>query len=423
MLETVQDYIDAKLCHSIHTSGAKSFRQCRRRWNWLTREYYYPKVTAKPLEFGVAFHVGMETLYSPRLWDKPEAVVVALAQQAFLAECKKQFDKYALDFEIDDEVTTDYEERKVLGKGMLKHFAATIRREDILKGYKPLYMEIKFEVPLEDSGVQMFCKCDDCWGRWCEYVDAEETKVSTQWIPLAQQSINERDLFWNGLPVTYGGRIDCLMTDDEDNVWVVDWKSAARMIEDRDEFLDLDDQIVRYLAAMRISGYEVAGFLYQEIKKAVPTEPEPMKVRRKGCMYSVSKQQAVQYDTYLRVVKEYDYDAYQEGCYNEYLAWLRENEGRFSARYEKRKTVEQLELAWANVIMEAKEIINPELPIYPNAGRFSCEYCAFKVPCTLANEGGDVLFALDSMFDKKKRHYFEDESVPSTDSQFGVIIS
>jgi len=413
VLESVQDYIDAKLTHSVHTSGAKSYRQCRRRWNWLTREYYYPKVTAKPLEFGVAFHVGMETLYDPKLWDKPEAVVVALAQKAFVDECAKQFNKFDREFHADEEVIADYFERKELGKGMLKHFARTIRREDISKGFKPLYMEIKFEVPLVKNGEQMRCNCDDCYRRFTKWLKENDPA-------FLNFALNFREK-WVGLPVTYGGRIDCLMQDEHGNIWVVDWKSAARMIEDREEFLDLDDQIVRYLAAMRECGYEVAGFLYQEIKKAVPEEPEPMKVRRKGCMYSVSKQQAVLYDTYKRVIEEYDNDAYLAGCYDEYLTWLKENEGRFSARYEKTKTPVQLDLAWENVIKEATEIISSDLLIYPNAGRFSCEYCAFKVPCTVANEGGDVTFALDSMFDKKGYHYWEDESVASTDSQFGVI--
>src|SRR5205809_7390678 len=93
-LMSVEDYIDADLTHSVHTSGRKSFRGCRRRWNWIFNEFWYPTTSAKPLEFGVAFHTAMETLYAPLLWDKPRDIVLEMSIQAFRNECEKQFEKY-----------------------------------------------------------------------------------------------------------------------------------------------------------------------------------------------------------------------------------------------------------------------------------------------------------------------------------------
>src|SRR6185312_7002878 len=114
MLTTVDDYIKAGLVHSLHTSTAKSFRGCRRRWNWLYNEYYYPTETAKPLEFGVAFHYAMEKLYDPDTWhDKPTAY--ALARAAFVEKCDEQYEKYCDAHggrdavgHNDPSVTTDY---------------------------------------------------------------------------------------------------------------------------------------------------------------------------------------------------------------------------------------------------------------------------------------------------------------------------
>jgi hypothetical protein len=57
-----------ELCHEIHTSERKSFRACRRRWDWLFRGHYYPVETAKPLEFGIAYHKAMEVWYNPDTW-------------------------------------------------------------------------------------------------------------------------------------------------------------------------------------------------------------------------------------------------------------------------------------------------------------------------------------------------------------------
>lgn len=55
---TVEEMVEKSLTHEIHTSERKSFRGCRRRWDWIFRGNYYPVVTAKPLEFGIAYHLA-----------------------------------------------------------------------------------------------------------------------------------------------------------------------------------------------------------------------------------------------------------------------------------------------------------------------------------------------------------------------------
>lgn len=415
LLLTVQDYIDAKLVHSLHTSESKSFRACRRRWNWIFREYWYPRTTAKPLEFGVAYHTAMEKFYTPELWDKPRDVVMALAVQAFRQKCQEQLMDYCVanniaKRDIDPEVAADYEERMALGEGMIMYHAEEVSPAldvDLI----PRKVEIGFEVPVTnpDTGEQLWCKCDTCWNRWYHY-------NGTLGFDVDKGAYGNGGPEWKGLPVTYGGRIDAIFEGVDGRYWVVDWKTAAQLAGDRDEFLLIDDQITRYCWALWNIGIRIAGFIYHEQKKGFPEEPEPMQRRRLGCLYSVSRSQNTNYDLYYKTVAENDPVGLESGAYNEFLEWLKENGGVFHQRFIVHRNEAELKAAARNIYLEALEMINPDLPIYPNAGRFGCNTCAFRQPCIGVNQGEDFEYTLETMFDKRRYHYWEDKN-PSTESK------
>lgn len=412
-LLTVQDYIDAKLVHSLHTSESKSFRGCRRRWNWIFREFWYPRTTAKPLEFGTAYHAGMEKFYNPELWDKPRETVTTLAVQAFRQKCREQLFAYcdanniSMEY-VDPEVIKDYEERMALGEGMIQYHAEEV--SPVLDvNLIPRKVEIGFEVPITnpDTGKQLWCNCTTCWERYDAHMRT-----------LFPGGINQelRYTKWKGLPVTYGGRIDAIFEGVDGRYWIVDWKTAAQLAGDRNEFLLIDDQITRYCWALWSMGIRIAGFIYHEQKKGFPEEPEPMQRRRLGCLYSVSKTQNTNYDLYLRTIQENDLGAYEAGHYDEFLEWLKENGGVFHQRFTVHRNETELKQAARNIYAEAREMINPLLPIYPNAGRFSCTTCAFRQPCIGQNQGEDFQYTLSTMFDKRRYHYWEDKN-PSTESK------
>lgn len=423
MLETVIDYIEVDLTHSVHTSGRRSFRGCRRRWSWLFREYFYPLTTAKPLEFGVAYHKAMEVFFEPVFWDKPRDIVTAMAIQAFRGKCKEQFDKYCEQFgSPDQEVIDDYDERLELGEGMISHFAEVSVHDKKLEGMTPTHVEVPFEVPIEDpdTGSQLWCKCSSCWERYkvhmqTKYPDVEFGPVNNPYVSIPHQVI-----WWKGLPVTYGGRIDAIMQGPDGRYWIVDWKTAARLAEedDKTEFLALDDQITSYCAALNKLGVDIAGFLYFEQKKAYPVEPEPNVRRRLGRLFSVNKQQVTDVEIYEQTVKELDPEAYEQGLYEEHIEWLKLNGGRFHASYREYRNQEELHQCWINIWNEANDMVDPNLRIYPNAGRFNCTNCAFRQPCLEQNSGGDYMYALETMFEKRRYHYWVDKQ-PSTDSKGG----
>lgn len=401
--------LENKLVHSLHTSESKSWRGCRRRHDWIFKDRFYPIITPKPLEFGVAFHSGMEAYYDPMNWHDHETAQ-ALALVAFTEKTREQLENYmrltnrdSVD-ELEDEVRQDYAERVDLGRRMLQYY--TTKVAPILdEGLTPLKVEIKFEVPIVDpSGDFLYCKCQICWDKACVFWSNEP------------ESIRRDKATWKGLLVTYGGRIDCLMEDSLGNLYIVDWKTAARLSagdEDTDGYLLVEDQITRYCWALRVLGLDIRGFIYHEQKKAVPEEPTMNKNQRLGRWFSVSKSQDTDVDTYRRTVMENDTAAYEAGLYNEFLSWLAVEGGKFYARKKIERNEHELRHAGGNIWREAMDILHSSY-IYPNAGRFTCQTCAFLQPCLGKNRGDDYMYTLNSMYEKRVRHYYE-EAEPSTD--------
>jgi len=408
MLTTVQDYIDAKLTHSVHTSERKSFRGCRRRWHWIFRDMYYPQITARPLEFGIAYHKAMEVYYEPATWDLPREPIMNSAIMTFKTVVQGQYNKYAYDFgQPDQDVIDDYNDRVELGIGMLRYHLGHLAPE-LDKNIRPRKVEVSFEVPIvnPDTDEQLYCTCNVCRDRYVKYCHENDA--------IAQF---EED--WGGLPVTYGGRIDCVMEDELGRIWVFDWKTAAQ-IADRLDFLLVEDQITSYLWALWRLGLDVAGFIYHEQRKAFPQEPEPNKVIRLGRRFSVNKQQATTPELYERTVKENDPDAYSEGLYDEFIQWLKDEGMVYSARYNIPRSEEELQNYSRTLYEEVCDMVDPNLRMYPSSGRFTCGQCAFQTPCVGMNRNEDYQYTLDSMYDKRSYHYWE--SAPPTTEQEGRVL-
>jgi hypothetical protein len=383
------------LVHEIHTTELRSYRGCRRRWNWAFGEDLQPARTAVPLEFGIAYHYAMEKMYNPETWGSPRTLIAQFAEAAFYDACSAQRKKFNAENErgMSDDEERNYDELLALGRGMIHWY---VMNHLPLDQYTPVFVEEKFQVPiLDEDGNQLYCKCDKCWdkhrmsiahwegGRWLDRLD------------------------WDGLPVVYEGRVDAIVRDKFGNYWILDWKTTARMMnEDADIVLELDDQISGYIWALRKKlGLAIRGFIYVELKKGFPKPPDEMKVVRLGRSFSVSKNLDVDTDTYIRTVSSRDAGAYKAGLYDEFIAYLRAEGPRFINHHTVRRTGIQLNNFEADLLAQAREMTSPNTAIYPSPGRFSCGFCAYREPCLDKNQGGDYQYALETMYQIKPRYY------------------
>jgi len=373
----------------------------------------------------------MQELYDPRTWNDRETAT-ALALMAFKTSVKEQRQRY-LELnsfaEPDPEKMAQYEDQITLGLGMLRYYASQVLPY-YDQGFTPIGVEVPFEVPILDpQGQPTYCKCKLCWRRQVRYWQGLDQSAHVESIQELTGDPEKDRLFctpWKGLPLTYGGRIDMLAVDTEGHYWIWDWKTTIRVFTaepgSEDDFMLLDDQITSYCWAIDLLGrlngghIPVAGFVYAELKKGYPLEPEPLKSMRLGRRFSVNKQQDTDYETYQRIVSQNDPQAYEDGLYEEFLQYLH-NEGPV---YHKRSQISrngfELYNAGVNIWLEALDIIDPNKRIYPSPGRFACQTCAYKAPCLAQNRGEDFQYMLDSMYEKRAYKYWENVEL-STDKR------
>ena len=410
----VDDMIELKLVHEIHTSGRKAFRTCRRSWDYTFRQQYYPKLTAKPLEFGSAYHKAMEVYYNPETWDWDREVVAGMAILAFVKMCEEQ-KASAVDSSghlyLENEQEEDYAERVELGKGMLTYYFTSVAPK-IDKGWTPVKVEIGFMVPIAnpDTGADViWCRCPNCWAKW-------KTKnpdvVGDGFIEIDILDKMPDELIWPGLPVVYAGRLDMLAVDENGNYWIFDWKTAAQLSQ-RTDFLYLDDQIGSYNWALMKLGVNVKGFVYHEQRKSFPQPPKQNASRRLGRLFTVSKSEPLEYELYLATIKEQDTKAWQDGLYDDMLRYLQDDNVAYYARYQIAKSVPELVEIETNIGKEALDMIDPNLRVYPSPSRFGCSWCAYQSPCMEQNAQGDYRYALDTMFEQREHYYIRND--PSTE--------
>jgi hypothetical protein len=421
---TLDWYINNKLTHSLHNTEYGSYRGCRRRWSWIFHDGYYPIVTPRPLEFGVAYHAAMEEYYGfyLGLFVNPDPeTALALSIAKFKGVCDEQYKKYLRmvpESVGDPEIRKEYNERVELGVGMLRYYFKHVAPEAD-KDLCPEKVEISFEVPIKGpEGETLWCKCDRCWKRYAAYVEKQSPPEG-----YSLKDVERAPADWKGLPVTYGGRIDAIFRDRQGRYWIVDWKTAMRLsgVEpgSNDDFMWNDPQITSYCWALWMIGFDIAGFIYAEIKKAVPEEPEPNKTIRLGRRYSINKQLSTTAELYEQTVKENDTAAYEQGLYDEMIEHLRTGT-IFHKRHQIHRIEDELIACGYSIWQQAKEMVDPHTPIYPNPGRFHCQGmsgfsgCAYWEPCIGQNRGEDFVYTLESMFEKRTKHYWEDAK-PTTD--------
>jgi len=378
--------------HEIHTSEIRSFLGCRRRWDWAYRDGILPEISAKPLQFGIAFHIAMEKFYDPEIWasTSPEEKT-RLAIDAFINSCEEQRANYLKQtgqtklLEADGD---DYTERIDLGIGMLEWYGLNVHpKED--HWFRPVMVEVPFQVPIVDpsTGQPLRCMAPPIQyaGEGINVTEDECLRTCGQVHPY-------------GAVVTFDGRIDAIMQDLYNGGYFIwDHKSASQIRKD-DRLLLLDPQVNGYTwAASSILGIDIRGFLYVEYRKDYPRTPKMLSRSYKGKHFSTDKAAATDLQTFTQTVQRFDRAAYDSGAYDEYIAFLKSNDAPvFHRRFTIIKTKENLKSAGTTIYQIARDMISQDLTIYPNAGHFSCSGCAYYTPCLAKTNGEDFEHSLRS---------------------------
>ena len=354
----------------IRTSDRNSFRQCRTLWHWssplgLNLE---PEQRYAPFEDGTTWHGALETYYNPVTWhllqDPLTADAVRHGARERLLTLHQSQVALATKWSggsLPVENEEDYAARLIMLQGMLEHYFSWAPTVD---DFTPKLIEIEFEVPIDvpfpGSGTML--------------IDNDE--------------------------VVYQGRLDGIVQDPTGRYWIFEHKTTGQM--GRVDWLEVDTQVGSYAWAIQKQlGISIAGIIYSQALKSAPSPPTMLVKTTQGRNFSVNKQQRTTYELYMETLEKHGEPVER---YGEFLTFLKEKENPFFRRIQIHRNQASLDFVGRNIYMEASEMLDPDLNIYPNPSYFNCNGCRFREPCIAQQNGYDHQFILDELFVDRKRH-------------------
>jgi hypothetical protein len=378
---------DGRKAIIIRTSDRAAFKQCRRKWGWSShlKGNLGSKYLASPLWFGSAIHYALEDFHGYNRFGR--------AARAFMAYCIATSAQHSRD------LPDDAQELYQLGIKMMDYYQDHWLR---FRSTTPTYwapcprtgelvpqVEVNFEIPIPLDEHPHLKAYAEAAGADC---------------------------------ILYRGTIDRVGIDEDGFLWVIEYKTAKRA--ERYHF-QTDPQITTYCwAASHIYDKPVAGVrYYQYVKNA----PEPPRVLANGKI-SLASNLVTSYPLYLAALEAYYGESGRfPADYVKKLAEVgqteTENKDRFVVRDIVRRNTHMCNAEALKILLEVEDMINPNLPLYPNPTR-QCPYmCSFLAPCVTMDDGGDWEYELEREYSERDQpgDRLWRERLPSTEAMIRLV--
>jgi len=339
----------------IRTSDRMGFRRCRRRWGWQShlRGNLTTIEGVSPLWFGTGFHFALEDFHSVKKYDHPV--------KAFEAYVKAT---YRMEQQTGKRLPSNWPDLVLLRRGMLSYYADT----------------------------------------WLTARDPLETFV---WQGRPQVEVHAlvevpfKNAFYD--KVYYAVTLDRVVVRNG-QLFIVDYKTAARI---QTQFFQTDPQISAYCwLASRLYDRPISGFIYQQHRKAVPDDP---RVVGNGTI-SVADTQLTSHRHYRKALINLYGEVMKAPAANvEFLNWLNATESPEADKFIRRDTVyrneHQIESEGVKLLMELREMLDHDLPLYPSPTRECGNMCHFNSACVSMDDGGDWQEELRIVFRPKEADF------------------
>lgn len=175
-----------------------------------------------------------------------------------------------------------------------------------------------------------------------------------------------------GVPIRYRGRINLLVVDGQDAYWLIKHQVVDEKWNKLDHLL-LDEEGVSYCWAWEnfFLGMKIAGIIYNEMRK-----------------YPHDRSGAQQRRAYRQADREPD-------------QIIKQQEDQFFRRTQIPRSRKELKNASRQLALEALDLANPEVRIYPNPSLENCRYCDYLRPCIAMNEGLSASAVLETSYRKR----------------------
>ncbi len=319
---------------NIRTSERSSFKRCRRAWGWGSTYKAGRASKEEPIFFwlGTGIHFALEDYHGYNVYGSPVD-----AWNAFVVATKK----------TEKGVPEDWAEGNELAVGMLEYYLRWLQGRDPLK---TLYIdgvpqcEVRFEIPMDVKPPPGYDK------------------------------------------VNYVGTFDRVCEDSAGQLWLVDYKTAQKF---QHMHLETDQQISSYMWAASVL-YEkpIAGFVYQQHRKTLPKQPRVLQNGKLSTAKQVTTWRL--YNDALRKLYGNVDAAPRDNIrfLNDLAAQESEERDAFIRRDRTSRNQHQLESEGVKITLELEDILNPDLPLYPNP-TMQCSWCQFQDACIALDDGSD----------------------------------
>lgn len=197
--------------------------------------------------------------------------------------------------------------------------------------------------------------------------------------------------------LTFSGRYDGVVRHlPTGDLYLWETKTTSSM-DSFSSWLDRSEQATGYVWAAQEAGLDVKGVLYNIIRKKEAPWPEVLKSTG---MLSVNKSIDTPAYVYMAAIEEHHADMrstlsdkewrdFVKQAYGGVLSALMAKDSKYVDRIAVVKTPEELRTWYTEYVQVAKEMIDPNTPLYRSEGQFNCQFCPFKGPCD-ANKKGDL---------------------------------
>lgn len=342
----------------ISNSDVRSFKRCRRKWDYLSplrRNLKTKKVVAR-LSFGRGIHVALSDYYA--LLNENKHIL-----QVLLNSFEKWYKKEILRLEelgVLEEQEEELLELYELGKSMLTSYQPWAAIEDSKSFTKVLYNEKRIEIPLLDYNGKRTC------GR-------------------------------------YSFKADLIVEDSDGFYWLVDHKTIATA---NIPSLELDEQAVSYLyGTQRKFGIKLEGFIFNFLLKKIPAVPQVLKNGELS-----KKKLTTTYEVFRDTIeKHYETEGKTEierdeifAPFVEILDELQGQANPFFTRIKVYKSQAEIQEIGNRLYDEYLEMRNPKIKIYPNPTRDCIWDCPLRTLCIVENDAGDLKSLIEDTFETKE---------------------
>lgn len=352
----VTELPDGRKAIIIRTSDRIAFKQCRRKWGWSShlKANLGPKHLAAPLWFGSAIHYALEDYHGWNKFGRPA--------EAFKAYCISTAQNYKRD------LPSDAQEHYELGIAMMDYYVdhwlgayprkpdETYWAEDPVTGKLEPQVEVNFEIP----------------------------------IPIEPGSMLAVYLERLGVDVVlYRGTVDRVCVDEWGNLWVDEYKTAKMA---QSTHFQTDPQVTTYVwACSLIYDRPVVGVIYHQFVKKFP-EP-PRRLSSTGLLSTAAnlvtsstlyrQEMVAMYGDYMKAPSKI------QAKLNELMGAENQDRDRYIIRERIHRNAAQCHHEYEKIRLELEDMLNPDLPLYPNPTRDCSRMCSFLTPCINMDDGSD----------------------------------